>query len=94
MFGKSKQQQTHIDHLQRKVRRLETLVDTLAQRADVGAAELAQLRADVEPGITDQIRDLVAQGKNIEAIKEYRTETGAGLKDAKDAIDEYQARGR
>lgn len=43
-------------------------------------------------GITDQVKQLVAEGKLIQAIKEYRAATGAGLKEAKDAVEEYQRR--
>lgn len=54
-------------------------------------AELAQLRGSTRPGITPEIRDLVARGQHIQAIKAYRDETGAGLKEAKDAIDAFAA---
>src|SRR5512140_1750497 len=33
------------------------------------------------------VLDLAAAGQKIQAIKLYRTETGAGLKDAKDAVE-------
>ena len=35
----------------------------------------------------EMVRPLVLAGKKMEAIKEYRRITGAGLKDAKQAID-------
>ena len=34
-----------------------------------------------------EIQDLLAKGNEIQAIKRYRELTGAGLKEAKDAID-------
>ena len=34
-----------------------------------------------------QIQDLLAQGKKIDAIKQYREQTGAGLKAAKDVVE-------
>jgi ribosomal protein L7/L12 len=37
---------------------------------------------------------LVAAGRKIEAIKQYRTETGAGLKDSKDAVEAFEAGAR
>jgi ribosomal protein L7/L12 len=40
-----------------------------------------------DPGITQEIRDLVRMGRKIDAIKVYREETGVGLKEAKEAID-------
>lgn len=91
MFGEKRQLQTRIDSLTREVRVLEDLVARLAHRAGVGPAELATLRGDTHPGITPEVRSLVAQGKTIAAIKAYRIETGAGLKDAKDAIDAFAA---
>lgn len=41
-----------------------------------------------QPG--DDVRRLVAEGKKIQAIKVYREQTGASLKDAKDAVDLIQ----
>lgn len=35
----------------------------------------------------EDIRELIAAGKKIEAIKEYRARTGAGLAEAKAAVD-------
>jgi tetratricopeptide (TPR) repeat protein len=36
---------------------------------------------------TGKIRDLLQQGRKIEAIKEYRAQTGVGLTEAKDAVE-------
>lgn len=91
MFGRDKQLQARVDHLAREVRVLEDLVARLAHRAGVGSAELAELRGQTQPGITPEIRSLVAEGKHIPAIKAYREQTGAGLKEAKDAIDAFAA---
>jgi ribosomal protein L7/L12 len=41
----------------------------------------------LDPATDPEIRRLVDGGELIEAIKRYRTLTGAGLKDAKDAIE-------
>ncbi|ANP49152.1 ribosomal protein L7/L12 [Streptomyces griseochromogenes] len=35
----------------------------------------------------DEVNALVREGKKIQAIKVYREDTGAGLKEAKEAID-------
>ncbi|GAA1490798.1 ribosomal protein L7/L12 [Brachybacterium sacelli] len=91
MFGRSRQQQVHIDSLQAQIRDLEGLVDVLAARADIGQEELLRLRGEVGPNIPAESRRLVAEGKDIAAIKVYREHTGAGLKEAKDAIDQYRA---
>src|SRR5579883_2583994 len=45
--------------------------------------EAAEIPADLQ----EQIRSLMAQGRKIEAIKVYREALGAGLKDAKDAVE-------
>lgn len=39
------------------------------------------------PDGMDDIRALIASGKTIEAIKAYRERTGAGLAEAKAAVD-------
>lgn len=90
MFGRATQQQKQIDHLRESNRHLEALVQVLADRAGVDAAELAQLRGEAGSMIPEECRRLVAEGKVIEAIKVYRERTGAGLKEAKDAIDRYR----
>ena len=41
----------------------------------------------VDADIHDQIVSLLEQGRKIKAIKLYREQTGAGLKDAKDAVE-------
>lgn len=90
MFGRAAQQQKQIETLQAHVRGLENLVDELAARAGVSDAELLPLRSQWGPQIPEESRRLVAEGKPIQAIKAYRERTGAGLKEAKDAIDQYQ----
>jgi hypothetical protein len=44
--------------------------------------------ADVAPPVLDALR----RGKKIEAIKEYRAVSGAGLKEAKEYVEELQRR--
>jgi len=39
------------------------------------------------PDIDEHVRNLVDEGKKIEAIKLYRQTTGLGLKEAKDAVE-------
>lgn len=44
--------------------------------------------ASMPENITEEdVKNLVRQGKKIQAIKYYRAMTGVGLKEAKDAID-------
>ncbi len=40
--------------------------------------------------VSPKIMDLVRRGKKIEAIKLFRQETGAGLKDAKEFIESLE----
>jgi ribosomal protein L7/L12 len=42
------------------------------------------------PETQQQVRELVATGKSIEAIRLYREATGSTLKEAKDAVDAIQ----
>jgi ribosomal protein L7/L12 len=39
------------------------------------------------PPPSDAVKELVSQGNKINAIKQYREETGAGLKEAKDVVE-------
>ncbi len=48
---------------------------------------LKQLGVDPDEGLDEQIKQLVRSGQKIEAIKLYRTQSGAGLKEAKDHIE-------
>lgn len=40
--------------------------------------------------LNDTVKGLVETGRKIDAIRELRTQTGCGLKEAKDAVEEYQ----
>lgn len=91
MFGSRSHDEARIAALERRVSSLEHLVQQLAQRSGVSAAEVdALLSAD--PGLTDQVKDLARSGRTIEAIKEHRRASGAGLKEAKEAVDRYAGR--
>src|SRR4051812_275945 len=41
----------------------------------------------VSPGLDAQVRGLLDEGRKIEAIKVFREETGAGLREAKEAVE-------
>ena len=45
------------------------------------------------PSLTSSVAALLAQGKKINAIKIYRDQTGVGLKEAKDAVEEIERQG-
>lgn len=44
-------------------------------------------KVGVEDNITEELNRLISEGKKIEAIKQYRVETGVSLKEAKEYID-------
>ncbi len=90
MFGK-KRLTDRIAALEARNRILEDLVDELAERAGLDEAELRRVREEALPRISEECRRLVAEGRVIEAIKAYREHTGAGLVEAKDAIDAHRA---
>jgi ribosomal protein L7/L12 len=90
--------QNLLNHGQR-IEALEARVQELERRlgaADADASAAAQEAsgftyasdgAPTDPMNDPRIADLVAKGQKIEAIKLYRELTGAGLADAKSAID-------
>jgi len=74
-----------IDRLERQV---QYLLRYVGVDPDAAAADTTAFGAGpVPPGASPEIVALVRSGKPIQAIKVYRQMTGAGLKEAKDAID-------
>ncbi|MET8950419.1 ribosomal protein L7/L12 [Streptomyces sp. NPDC004393] len=61
----------------RRVARLEQKLDLILDRMGLDAADAA----------LDGVTALVREGKRIQAIKLYREVTGAGLKEAKEAVE-------
>ena len=68
----------------RGLSRLEAKLDALLKHQGIRFDPYA----DVPPPVLDALR----RGKKIEAIKEYRAATGAGLREAKDYVEEFQRR--
>jgi hypothetical protein len=60
-----------------------------AKRGDLTAFQ--PLAVTFTPDREAQVRELIARGRKIEAIKLVREETGLGLKDAKDYCDALRA---
>jgi hypothetical protein len=54
------------------------------------AAGTDPVGATPNPGISPPVRALILSGQKIQAIKRYREEYGSGLKDAKDAVEEFE----
>lgn len=61
---------------------VERKIDLLLRELGVDTGPLAG-----ELGLPADVRDLLAQGRKIEAIKLYRERTDSGLKEAKDAVE-------
>jgi len=72
--------------LQARVAELERKVEYLMQRL-AGPPVTTPIDLVHPNVVSPAIIDLVRQGHKIEAIKQYRQETGASLRDAKDVID-------
>jgi large subunit ribosomal protein L7/L12 len=47
-------------------------------------------RVSPQANIDDRLRMLIASGKRIQAIKEFREVSGSGLKEAKDYVDHLE----
>jgi ribosomal protein L7/L12 len=63
-------------------------IDALA-----GAAPMRSLQAvGSAAGDLSTVEDHLRAGQKIQAIKQYREQTGAGLKEAKDAVEAMQQR--
>jgi ribosomal protein L7/L12 len=64
--------------------RLEAKLDALLKHEGI--------RFDAYADLPPSVVDALLAGKKIEAIKEYRAVTGAGLKEAKEYVEEVQRR--
>ena len=73
---------------------LEKRMDRLSVLDGKVEALLKQARVQYNPfdGLSGQVIDAIKRQKKIEAIKHYRSETGVGLKEAKEFIEEVQRR--
>ena len=84
-----------IADLELKVHYLVTLVDNLYAQLGVAiptADGIAPGGAAAGPPVDPQIQAAIASGQLIAAIKRYRELTGAGLKEAKDAVEAMAGR--
>jgi ribosomal protein L7/L12 len=72
-------------HVNQKVREVARGTARVERKLDLIMAHLGI--EEPEPAGLDVVRDLLRKNKEIEAIKEYRRITGAGLKEAKDAVE-------
>lgn len=80
-MGKWFDQAREIERLQRENQRLLALVKQLKTR-------LGDEAGDVDVfGVSTEERQLVEEGRKVDAVKAYRERTGADLLTAKNAID-------
>ncbi|MGW2564213.1 ribosomal protein L7/L12 [Streptomyces sp. NPDC001514] len=70
--------------LESRIGRLDRRIATVERKVDLVLDHLGIRETGPE---LDQVVGLVRAGKKIEAIKRYRQITGAGLKEAKDAVE-------
>ncbi|WP_345605614.1 hypothetical protein [Pseudonocardia adelaidensis] len=56
-------------------------------------AVLHRLGVEVPDPELEQVKALAGQGRTIQAVKAYREATGAGLREAKEAVDRLGGRG-
>ena len=68
----------------RSLSRLEGKLDALLKHQGI--------RFDPYSDLPPPVLDALRRGKKIEAIKEYRAATGAGLREAKEFVEELQRR--
>lgn len=81
-----KENRQRIARLERKIARLDRKVDLILRELGL---EYEEREEDSFPGL-DEVQDLLRQGRKIHAIKVYRQKTGAGLKEARDAVERIE----
>lgn len=69
-------------------RRVAVLEAQVAELSRVAGVDLTRL--PVAPPVSDRVRDLALAGKQIEAIKVHREETGLSLLEAKADVDQVR----
>ncbi|WFB06869.1 ribosomal protein L7/L12 [Streptomyces sp. LX-29] len=73
-----------IGGVETRIKRTERNIARVERKLDLVLDHLGLRESDPE---LERVEALVRDGKTIEAIKAYREATGAGLKEAKDAVD-------
>jgi ribosomal protein L7/L12 len=74
------------------VYRQRTGADLAEAKRAVEAIQGGESARSIDSSIETELAPLLEQGKKIQAIKVYRDRTGAGLKEAKDAVEAMQPR--
>jgi len=73
-----------IFELRQRIAKLENQIAFILQQPGLN------YREEQNMGVSPEIINLMRQGKKIQAIKLYRQETGAGLKQAKEFVDSLE----
>ncbi len=63
----------------------------IERKLDAVIAHLGIAVPGADEGLSADVRELAEAGRKIEAIKLYRERTGAGLAEAKRAVEEHSA---
>lgn len=72
---------TVISSFEKKLNKIEMKMDKIAEKLGINEETLSD-------EVQEEIEELVKQGNLVRAIKIYRMETGVGLKEAKEYIDD------
>jgi len=75
-----------LDNLERRIDELERLVRHLYERTGVEVPPIPP-----RPPASDEVMTLIAAGNKIGAIEQLRRETGLGLAEAKQAVEEIES---
>lgn len=70
-----------VGNFEKKLNKIEMKLDKIIDKLDINEESL-------DGEIEEEIEKLVKEGNLVRAIKIYRMETGVGLKEAKEYIDE------
>ncbi len=76
-----------LDAMARAIARLERKTDFILKQLNL---EYVDHPEDSIPPALTEVYDLVRQGKRLQAIAAYRKQTGLGLDEAKDAIQQIE----
>lgn len=68
-------------------------LDRIEEKLDLIIKHLGIQQGSNAPATEDfELQQLLSSGRKIQAIKRYRELTGAGLKDAKNAVEKLEAK--
>ena len=85
-----------VEQIEKRIALIEVRLEQLFEHANIaprggGGAGGEHEGAGLDPNDDPEIQDLLAKGNQVQATKRYQELTGAGLDEAKRAIDQAQA---